>query len=219
LKAAIFDLDGTILDSMHVWRDIDIRFLAKRGFEVSRDYIEQVSSMGFEESARFTIQRFGLKERAEDIQKEWFDMAIDAYTNDVLLKPHAKEYLEYLGEEGIKIAAATSSDSALVLPALKNNKIFHLFDEIVTVREVERGKGFPDIYIHAAKKLKVPISDCVVFEDIIKGIIGAHDGGFYAIAMEDTNSCSEKERMQAEADAYIVDFAEMMRPFHLHNRF
>ena len=93
LQSAIFDMDGTLLDSMWVWRQIDVDFLGRRGFEVPLDYLEMITPMGYYRAAEYTIERFRLNEQPEDLVQEWHDMAAEAYEKKVELKPHAKEYL------------------------------------------------------------------------------------------------------------------------------
>ena len=92
-KGAIFDMDGTLLDSMWVWRQIDVDFLGRRGFEVPSDYLEMITPMGYYRAAEYTIERFGLNEKPEDLIQEWHGMAAEAYAKKVELKSHAKEYL------------------------------------------------------------------------------------------------------------------------------
>lgn len=209
-KGAIFDLDGTLLDSMGVWRRIDEDFLGKRGIRVPDDYLKAITAKNFKDAADYTIERFGLKESADAIMTEWFDMAIDAYTNDVTLKPFVKEYMQMLRENGIKIAAATSSDARLFEPCLKHHGIYEWFDAFSVTAEVKRGKGYPDVYENAAEKLGLKAADCVVYEDILKGVEGAKLGGFYVIGVEDVHSSYEKEEIQKEADRYITTFEELM---------
>ena len=210
-KGAIFDLDGTLLDSMGVWRRIDEDFLGKRGICVPDDYLKAITAKNFQDAADYTIERFGLKESADAIMTEWFDMAIDAYTNDVVLKPFVKEYMQMLRENDIKIAAATSSDARLFEPCLKHHGIYEWFDAFSVTAEVKRGKGYPDVYENAAEKLGLKAADCVVYEDILKGVEGAKLGGFYVIGVEDVHSSYEKEEIQKEADRYITTFEELMR--------
>lgn len=210
IKAAIFDLDGTVFDSMWVWTDIDIRFLGDRGFEVPPDYLEAIAPIGARKAAEYTIERFGLNEKVEDVMNEWFDMAMTSYRSEVLCKPYVKEYLQQLLDKGIKLGVATSSDRKLIIPALKRNGIIDMFDTIITVDQVERGKGYPDIYEKAAREMGVENDECVVFEDILAGVRGAKAGGFYAIGVYENHSAYEHPQMKQIADRFIMNFGEML---------
>ena len=209
-KGAIFDLDGTLLDSMGVWSQVDIDFLKKRNLAVPEDYMQKIAAMGFPEAARYTKERFGFPDTPEMLVKEWREMAREAYAFHVPLKPGAKEYLERLRKQGIPIAAATSGDEELFLPCLKNNGIFELFDAFVTVAEVKRGKGFPDIYEKAAEKIGRRPEECMVFEDLAAGIRGALDGGFQATGILDDCSREEWENIRKMAGCVIRDFTELL---------
>ena len=182
---AIFDLDGTLLDSMGVWRKIDEDFLGKRGFVVPDDYLVAII-------------------------KEWFDMAIEAYTNEVKLKAGVIDYLKQLKAEGIKIAAATSSDERLFRPCLTHCGIMKYFDAFTVTQEVKRGKGFPDVYQLAAEKLSLKPEQCVVYEDILKGVEGAKMDDFYVVGVEDIHSSYEKNEIMQLSDRYILSFEELL---------
>lgn len=207
---AIFDLDGTLLDSMGVWRQIDVDFLGKRGFTVPEDYLVAITSKSFAAAAEYTIERFDLNEREEDVIAEWFAMAVDAYTHEVQLKPYVMDYLKALKKAGIKIAAATSSDRKLFLPCLRHCGILDYFDALTVTDEVKRAKGFPDVYQKAAEKLGLMPKDCVVYEDILKGIEGAKMDAFYVVGVEDIHSAYEKEEIAQQADRYITSFSELL---------
>lgn len=205
-KGAIFDLDGTLLDSMYVWNKIDRDFLGKRGFEVPPDYIDIITPMGFHETARYTIERFGLNESEDAVIDEWNAMAIDEYSHFVKLKPNAREFLLSLRERGIKLAVATATMPELCYAALKNNGIEDLFDNITFISEVGRGKGFPDVYLKAAEKMGVSPSECAVFEDIPTGIAGANAGGFYTVGVYEKTSAHFEDIMKKTANEFIYTF-------------
>jgi len=210
IKGVIFDLDGTLLDSMWVWTDIDERFLGERGFEVPPDYLEAIAPIGATKAAEYTIERFKLNETVESVVEQWFDMALESYRTKVECKPFAKEFLHRLKEAGLKLGVATSSDRKLIIPALTRNGIIDLFDTIVTVDEVARGKGFPDIYEKAACNMGCSNHECVVFEDILAGIKGAKDGGFMAVAVYEGHSSYEHPQMKELADKFIMGFEEIL---------
>lgn len=210
LDGVIFDLDGTLVDSMWVWEQIDIDFLGKRGFEVPEDYLDAITPMGYEACADYTINRFGLKETREEIIREWFSMAIDAYANDVVLKPGALDFIRYLHSRDIKMSVATASDMELVIPVLTHNEIIHYFDNITTVKEAKRGKGYPDVYDLSADKMKSERKKCVVFEDIIEGLKGAKLGGYKTVGVYDKRSKKTVEELSKLCDMFIYDFKECM---------
>lgn len=209
-QGAIFDLDGTLLDSMGIWNQIDVDFLAKRGLEVPEDYQKIITPMQAHEIALYTIRRFHLEEKPEDIMQEWFDMAQEAYREYLPLKPHVYAYVEGLHRRGKKLAVATSSDSCLVMPALERTGLLPMLDTVVTAKEVGRSKEFPDIYEKAAANLGLPPEECVVYEDIIEGIRGAKAGGFRTVGVYEIHYKGSQEEMEQEADLYIRSFRELL---------
>ena len=211
IKGAIFDLDGTVLDSAWVWDRVDVDFLGSRGFNVPDDYVEAIAPMGAERAAVYTIERFGLwEENPDEIVREWFDMARKEYAKDIICKPYVKEYIEMLYRNGIQLAVATSSDRELFMSTLEREGILDMFSSIVTVKEVKRGKGFPDVYLEAARQLHVNPKECVVFEDILAGVSGAKAGGFYTVAVYDEKSEKNRPSIENEADIYIENFGELI---------
>lgn len=209
-EAAIFDLDGTVIDSMYVWAKVDVDFLTQRGIPVTREYTESVRGMFFETAAEYTRSTYGLDESVEEIVQIWLDMARHEYANNVRLKPYTKEYLDFLKQRGVKLGMATSSNPYLLEPVLKNNGIERYFDEICYTSQVGRNKSFPDIYIYTAKKLGVSERNCVVFEDIPEGINGAKKADMYAVAVYDEASKENEQYLRSVADRYIFDFSDML---------
>ena len=209
-KGAIFDLDGTLLNSLHVWEQIDIRFLGKRGILVTEDYTKAVTPLGFERAAQYTIERYGLSESPEEIISEWNRMADEAYATEVRLKPNAREFLLYLKDRGIKLGVATALHPASVEATLRHNGIYDLFDSFTMLHEVTRGKNFPDIYLLAAGKLGIAPADCIVFEDILAAVKGARAGGFRVCGVYDSYAEHEWQEIREQADLHIRDYRELM---------
>ena len=212
MKTYIFDLDGTLLDSMNVWEQIDIDFLKKRGIEVSSDYIETVCPKSFSEAAEYTIKRFGLKESADGLLREWQNMAIHAYGNTILMKPYAREYLLELKNSGAKTGIATSLPPSLYESALRNHGIKDLFDVICSTNEVEHGKTHPDIFLLTAQKLGVSPTDCIVFEDILQAILSAKSAGMTVYGVYDEASKNQWEQIKQIADSVLYDFKDAPLP-------
>ena len=212
-EGAVFDLDGTLLDSLHIWRQIDIDFLAIRGFEVPDDYMQAIQPLGPEATAVYTIERFQLDEDPEDLQKEWFDMAYEAYRDRLELKPGAYRFVEELNRRGIPMAVASSSDRLMIDAAMERNGLAGMISHVVTVRDVDRGKGFPDIYIEAARRIGVAPERCCVFEDIPEGLRGARAAGCSVIGIYDRINRVPFPILAQETDLCIHSFEELFRIF------
>ena len=212
-KAAIFDLDGTLLDSMGVWDQVDIDFLGKRGIEVPTDYMIKVSSMQFQQIAEYTIARFGLKATPEALMQEWDDMARVAYSTTVEAKPGALDYLRDLKSAGAKIGVATSLPPQLREPALRHVGMLDMFDDIVSVDDAnDVGKDQPDVYLLAAERLGAKPADCTVFEDLLVGIKSAKSVGMKVWAMHDDSSDADWPEICDIADGVLFDFHDAPRP-------
>lgn len=213
IKAAIFDMDGTLIDSMWVWDKIDKNFLKKRNLPVPQDLKENLDKLDPDKTSKYFKDTFNLKETLKEIEQEWFDTACYEYSNNVSLKPGVKEFLSLLKMNGIRIALATSNYSILVETALKKNNIYNFFNAIVTSDDVARNKNFPDIYLFAAKKLKVPPKNCIVFEDILSAIKSAKSCGMIAVGVHDNYSEYEKTSIIHYADKYIYSYNELTNFF------
>ncbi|MCL2576671.1 MAG: HAD family phosphatase [Defluviitaleaceae bacterium] len=211
-KAYIFDLDGTLFDSMGVWLDIDVAFLKKRGIVTPEDFADKISAMTFHEAAVYTIKRFGLPDSAESIMQEWNSMAAFAFENTVQMKTYAKEYLTELRKCGVKLAIATSLNPELYKPALRNHGIYDWFDVICDAIEVGCGKSRPDIFILTARKLGVSPCECIVFEDIIAAIKSAKSAGMMVYGVYDKSSADDWEQIKRIADSVITDFRNAPLP-------
>lgn len=210
IEGAVFDLDGTLLDSSWVWEKVDEKFLGDRGFQVPDDYVDEISPLGAERAAVYTIERFGLNEDKDDIVREWIEMAKKEYATEVVCKPYAKEFLEELHKLNIKMAVATSSDRELFMKTLEREGILKYFQKIVTVDEVERGKGYPDIYEEAARRIKVNPHKCLVFEDILAGVTGASLGEFNVVSVFDEKSKHNWEKIKSISKYSINDYKELL---------
>ena len=210
IKAAIFDMDGTLIDSMGVWSKIDIDFLEKRGFQVPENLKSSIEHLTFLECAEYFKKNFVLQDTLQEIMDEWVEMAKNEYEYNIKLKPGVKEYLNLLKNLGIKISIATSNSLFLIEKVLKSNEIYDFFDSITTIDEVNRGKDFPDIYLLAAKKLGVLPKECLVFEDILPAVLGAKSAGMKVIGVHDTYSDYQKQDIMKHADKYIFQFYELI---------
>jgi HAD superfamily hydrolase (TIGR01509 family) len=208
VKAAIFDLDGTIADSMGVWTDIDVEFFEGHKIMIPQDYQEALRGMDFSHAAIYTKERFSLAESVEEITAEWSAMALHEYAFNIKLKAGVIEYLDHLKTRGVRIGLATASGRELFEPLLSRHGILKYFDVTTTTSEAGRSKNFPDVYLLCAKKLQVNPQSCLVFEDILLAVRAAKSAGMMVVGVHDSHSASERKAIETEADYFIEDFFE-----------
>ena len=209
-KAMLFDLDGTLVDSMWMWEAIDIEFLGAYGYECPDDIQRAIEGMSFSETAVYFKERFDLPLSLDEIKAVWTRMSIDKYRYEVPLKPGVPEFLKYCRENGIRTGIGTSNGSEIVDAVLTSLKVKEYFDAVVTACEVAHGKPEPDIYLEVAKRLGVQPENCLVFEDIPAGIMAGKAAGMPVIAMEDDFSADLMDEKRELADAVISDYRELL---------
>ncbi|MCD7766974.1 MAG: HAD family phosphatase [Lachnospiraceae bacterium] len=209
-KAVIFDLDGTLMDSMSLWSDIDIEYLSRYGQTIPADLSVAIEGMSFTETAQYFKERFSLPCEVEEIKQEWNRMAYQKYAYEVELKPGAARFLRYLKEQGVPTAIASSNSQELIRASLAHHHVEDCFDRIATSCEVAKGKPAPDIYLYAADLLGVEPTNCLVFEDIPMGVQAGKNAGMRVCAMEDDFSTSRRKLTRELADYYIRSYDEVL---------
>lgn len=210
IKAVIFDLDGTLIDSMWVWNTIDKNYFSNRNMDLPKNLKSQIEHLSFDETAAYFKNNFGILDTIEEIKNEWNNYAYVEYLNNVKLKPGVIEFLSLLKKSHIKIGLATSNSKSLLEVVLHANGIYHYFDSITLTDEVSRGKTFPDVYLLAAKKLGVSPTECIVFEDILPAIKGAKAAGMKVVGVYDDSSKEQEEEIIDYADMYITEYNELI---------
>ena len=210
-KAILFDLDGTLVDSMWMWKQIDIEFLGRYGYECPEDLQKVIEGMSFSETAVYFKERFQIPLSLDEIKACWVQMSIDKYRYEVPLKPGALEFLKFCKENGIRTGIATSNGREMVDAVIESLRLEEYLDVITTACEVKAGKPEPDIYLEVAKRLSVVPSECLVFEDIPAGIIAGKRAGMQVIAVEDDFSKAMKEEKCRLADGFIADYFDLLR--------
>lgn len=204
----IFDLDGTLLDSMDVWSRIDEEFLADYGIAVPSDYMAAVSAMGFRETAEYTIARFSLPATPEELMERWLRMAQEEYAHHVMLKAGAHELLEALRAGGSALAIATASRREHFLPCLKRNGVLDDFQVIVTTDDAGCGKSSPAIFRLAAERLSLRPEQCAVFEDSLAAARSAKDAGTVPFGVYDAKSAETEQEMKHVCAGYFANLLE-----------
>jgi HAD superfamily hydrolase (TIGR01509 family) len=203
IKAALFDLDGTLLDSMHVWSDVDVIFFRRRAIDMPPDYPRSISGMSYMGAAEYTRDRFGLGGTPEEIAREWTEIAREQYARRVELKPGARELLTRLRAQGARLAVVTTLVRSLYEPCLKRNGIYDMFDVFLSTDQVgSSSKSDGRIFAEAARRLGAAHESCAVFEDVCECIAAAKALGMQAYLITDCKSTHEPEKAKALADGW-----------------
>ena len=205
-EAVIFDLDGSLVDSMWMWKAIDIEYLKNFGIEPPEDLQKQIGGRSFFETAVFFKDKFGLEDSIEKIGDDWNRMAWDKYTNEVPLKEGVSEFLSACEDKGIKLGIASSNSTELIEQVLFSHNIRKRFSSIKSGTEIQKGKPAPDVYLAVADELKVSPGKCLVFEDLVDGIKAGKNAGMTVVAVSDDYSRHSDDVKRKLADYYIEDY-------------
>lgn len=208
IRAAIFDFDGTLIDSLHVWDDIDNESFAKRGISVPEDFARVTATMTPKQVADYVIERFGFEDSPEDLMQEWSAMAFDAYANRLHLRKGAKSYIENLDSKGINLVLVTTLSKSLCEPSLKRTGIFKYFNTMFFGEDLDSvGKNSPKFYIDLAREIGVNPVDCVVFEDSFKALYSAQQAGMRTCAiLDDVKNDFKEDSLLSNCLAVFSDF-------------
>ncbi len=206
----IFDMDGSLVDSMWIWPEVDRIYMEKYGLEQPADFHKAIEGKSYTETAQYFVDTFhDLHRSVEQVKKEWKEMTLELYSTKVLPKPGAVEFLKAMKERGVLLGIATSNDRVLAEAALKAQGIFRYFDSVRTSCEVAAGKPAPDVYLKVAEDLRVSPETCLVFEDVLNGILAGKNAGMEVCAVDDEFSRPDEQEKKRLADYFIHDFYEI----------
>lgn len=214
IRCCIFDADGTLLDSMPMWRDITYIYAERKGLSVPQGLHRSMNRLSLEQCAQL-YQQLGAAGDVEEIAAEISQCALEGYRDRVGEKPHAGEFLRLLKQNGISLAVATASNREGVLLALERLGMLPLIDVVATCGQVGKSKEHPDIFLYCARRLGAAPGESVVFEDSAYAIATAKAAGFPVVAVEDDISAHGDRAgetaagIRAMADFALRDFREL----------
>jgi HAD superfamily hydrolase (TIGR01509 family) len=209
MKGAIFDIDGTLLDSMPIWSDLGARYLDTLSIKAEENLGEILFPMTMEEAAAYMKERYHLSQSEEEIIQGVVKIVENFYRYEVCLKPGVEAYVKGLHQKGIPMILATTGDRKLAKAALTRLGILEYFQDILTVSDYGTSKHEPYIYRKAADILQVQPGECVVVEDVFYALNTAKAAGFLCAGVKDAASADDWERIQTIADYWIEDFTEI----------
>ena len=213
IQGAIFDLDGTLLDSMHIWSEIGLKFLQNEGITPPPGASEEFVKLSLVQAAEYYIKHYAPDKTVVDIVKSINALVEDFYFKQVLLKAGVIEFLEYLKKKNVKMCVATATDKYMVEKALERNGIREYFSEIFTCTTVGAGKDTPVIYDKALKHLGTDKNNTFVFEDALYAIETAHKAGYKIVGINDVSEPADPEKVKEFCSVYINEYSEIYKYF------
>ena len=207
IRGAVFDADGTLLDSMWIWDSIAEDYLRSLNIEPKENLTELFQSFSLKQAAEYYQTHCGVRLSTEEIIRGVDALMERYYREQVALKPGAAGFLMKLREQGVKMCIATTTDSHLIKAALERCGVRNFFEEILTCAGVGHGKEEPVIYREAVKRLGVKKEETLVFEDALHAVQTAKRDGFCTVAVYDRHEKNQEE-VKALADFCLADFEE-----------
>ena len=210
IDAIIFDVDGTIADSMWMWKQIDIEYLGRFGIELPKNLQKNIEGMSFRETAVYFKEHFQIPDDIKKMMSDWNEMAAHKYRYEIPLKKGVREFLNICKKKNIAMGIATSNSVELLNYFLKAHELHNYFEVVITGSDGLRGKPAPDMYLEAAKRLSVKPEKCLVFEDIMPGILAGKRAGMRVCAVDDVYSNYITDKKIEEADYFIKSFEDIL---------
>ena len=205
IAGAIFDLDGTLLDTMHMWNNLCPDYLTARGIQPEADILSVIRTMTAIQAVGYIHDKYKLTDSVSKIVDDITKTTYEFYAHKAMLKPGAEEFVRKLQSRGIKMCIATSSEKLLAAASLERCGIAGCFEGVLTCTEVGAGKDKPDIFNKACELLGTPKAHTWVFEDSLYAARTAGQAGFRVCGVYDEYE-SEQNSLRQLCDAYITSF-------------
>ncbi|MBQ9493580.1 MAG: HAD family phosphatase [Oscillibacter sp.] len=213
-RFAIFDFDGTLVDSMPYWRGEERDFLLGRGVtdpETLDKALERIKPLNIEQASRIMVDWFHFPDNPEEVGKKFVDSMRVRYRESIPEKAGAREYVEALSRAGVRMAVASGTDTDLMEMCLGRLGIRDYFEFLISCLEVGAGKDRPDIYLEAARRFGARPGEIVVYEDSVVAMRTAKEAGFYGVGVYDEPSAGHWDELRALADVPVTSWAEAFR--------
>ena len=206
----VFDLDGTLLDSNGIWAEVDQRFVAQFGKELTEEYNRYVAHAIFPDAARFTKQYYQLDISEAEIMAQWKALAYRAYAEELPLKAGAERYLDKCRSAGERIALYTSSEPSLCMAALRRHGIDIAFEHIFFAQELGLEKRYAESFAQISQLLDVPPDECVLLDDSPVAWVSAKSAGWHVIGVHDKLFEAQQVEKLSLCERYIHVFCELI---------
>lgn len=209
-EAVIFDMDGTLINSMWLWENVDKKFFKQHNMEMPKTLQKDIEGLSMNDTAEYFLKHFPISYTKDELITIWNKMAEYEYRHEVFYKEGALEFIKHLKKQGMKLGIATSNSRELVEVTNEHLHFMDYMDCVITSKEVPNGKPNPDIYLAVAERLGVTPEKCLVFEDVVGGITAGIRAGMDTCAVQDDFSYDSWEEKKRLATYFIESYKELL---------
>ncbi|MBA4686145.1 MAG: HAD family phosphatase [Candidatus Galacturonibacter soehngenii] len=210
VEGVIFDMDGTLIDSMSMWENIASDYLKKNGYQPEANLGSLLKTMSLLQGTEYVIKTYSMKETVKEILDGINELAIEKYEKELKPKEGAVELVQSLAKRGINMCVATASDSRLAKLCLERIGILNLLKGVYTCGEIGVGKDSPILFEYALEQLGTTKETTYVFEDSLYAVETAKKAGFPVVAIYDEASKEDEIILREKADIYINSMKELL---------
>lgn len=213
IKAAIFDMDGTLTDSMYIWDTAGETYLKNCGKEPAPDLRDRLRPLSLSQAAELFQREYGVTASVDEILQGFDDVVEHEYKINVTLKPGALQLLELLKSRGVRMSVASSSPRNIVVSTLDRLGILPYFEHVVTCGDVGLGKDHPAVYDRAAELMDAGRDNTAVFEDALHAVKTASAAGYYLVGVYDESEGINEDQIMPLCSLYVKSLEEVPAHF------
>lgn len=205
----IFDCDGTLLDSMGVWREVEGELARRAGVTLTAADVDELTTLTIPECGAFFHERYGLGDSSEAVVRTIDELMLDFYRTRAEARPGALAFARQLAERGVRMSVASSSPLPYLQAGLARCGFAPYLDVIVSVDDVGKSKREPAVYDRAREAMGTPVATTWGVEDSVYAVHTLRKAGYRTLGIYDCDISGTPEQLEAAADRFVASFEEL----------